>query len=158
MAKKKKIEEDAWLWFSQPFIPGTVPTQGILTDWQRMLLGEFSDQSDYPAAGRIYPGEGPNEGFVRAMKEYAFVAIIDPTNIPEARVWSLALGIGYGAGLGITLAKGLVAGPPILAAIDPQHRWAGGLDENPLYQSIEGDIKFGFELGWPQSPANPSNW
>lgn len=155
--KKKKFQDDAWMWLSQPFLPGVSIIPG-LTDWQRMLLGEFSDQSDYPAGGRIYPGESPNQGFVRAMKEYAFVAIIDPTNVPEAQVWSVALGVGYGWGLAITLAKGLVLGPPILAAVDPQHRWAGGLDEKPLYQSIESDIKFGLALGWAASPANPSNW
>jgi len=155
--KKKKLEEDAWLWMSQPFLPGALPLAG-LTDWQRMLLGEFSDQSDYPAGGYIDRGEHPHEGFIRAMKEYAFVAIVDPTNIPEAQVWSVALGVGYGWGLAVTLAKGLILGPPVLALIDPQHRWAGGLDESPLYQSIESDIKFGVELGWAASPANPSNW
>jgi len=155
--KKKKLEDDAWLWMRQPFLPGASPILG-LTDWQRMLLGEFSEQSDYPAGGYINRGEHPHEGFFRAMKEYAFVAIVDPTNIPEAQVWSVALGVGYGWGLVITLAKGLVLGPPILALVDPQHRWAGGLDESPLYQSIESDIKFGVELGWAASPANPSNW
>jgi len=157
MARKKKLEDDAWLWMSQSFLPGASPILGF-THWQRMLLGKFSDQSDYPTGGYIKRGEHPHEGFWRAMKEYAFVAILDPTNIPEAQVWSVGLGVGYGWGLAITLAKGIVLGPPILALIDPQHRWAGGLDEAPLYQSIESDIKFGVELGWAASPANPSNW
>ena len=92
------------------------------------------------------------------MKEYAFVALLDPTNIPEARVWSLALGVGYGAGMGVTLAKGLILGPPLLAAIDPQHRYAGGLDERPLYKATVGEFEKGLSAGWKLSPANPSNW
>jgi len=155
--KKKKLEEDAWLWMSQPFLPGVAPI-GTLTDWQLMLLGEFSDQSDYPAGGYIDRGEHPHEGFIRAMKEYAFVAIVDPTNIPEAQVWSVGLGVGYGWGLAITLAKGLILGPPILAAIDPQHRYAGGLDEKPLYKATVGEFETGLSSGWKLSPANPANW
>ena len=155
--KKKKIEEDAWLWMSQPFLPGA-STIVALTDWQRMLLGEFGDQSDYPSGGYIDRGEHPHEGFIRAMKEYAFVAIVDPTNIPEAQMWSVGLGVGYGWGLAITLVKGLILGPPILAAIDPQHRYAGGLDEKPLYKATVGEMEKGWKLGWAISPANPSNW
>jgi len=160
MAKKKKEEEeDVWLWMSRPFSPGAVPVASAIS-----LPAELRDVvtnykfTAYPRGVHLSRGEHPHEGFFRAMKEYAFVALIDPTNIPEARVWSVALGVGYGAGLGITLAKGLVLGPPVLALIDPQHRWAGGLDEAPLYQSIESDIKFGYELGWAASPANPANW
>jgi len=153
----KKPEEDAWLWMSMPYLPNALPI-GQWTDWQSMLLGRFSDQSDYPKGGYINRGEHPHEGFFRAMKEYAFVAIIDPTNIPEAQVWSVGLGVGYGWGLAITLAKGIILGPPILAAIDPQHRWAGGLDEKPLYKATIGEFEKGWALGWAISPANPTNW
>jgi len=162
MAKKKKEEEeDAWLWMSRPFSPGAIPVAANANSLPAELRDVVTHYkfTAYPDPGTwLERGEHPHEGFIRAMKEYAFVALLDPTNIPEARVWSLALGVGYGAGMGVTLAKGLILGPPILALIDPQHRWAGGLDEAPLYQSIESDIKFGVELGWAASPANPSNW
>jgi hypothetical protein len=162
MAKKKKLEDDAWMWMSQPFLPGLSIIPG-LTDWQRMLLGEFSDQSDYPAGGYIQRGEHGHEGFTRAMKEYAVLALLDPSNIPEAHAWSLALGIGYGGGMALTLAKGLILGPPILAAIDPQHRWAGGLDEMPLYQEIVPTKEHGWQQTnwlqkWQSNPNNPENW
>jgi len=155
----KKLEEEAWMWMSQPFSPGAVPVASAIS-----IPAELQDRvthykfTAYPRGGYIKRGEHPHEGFFRAMKEYAFVALIDPTNIPEARVWSLALGVGYGAGMGVTLAKGLILGPPILAAIDPQHRWEGGLDEKPLYQATVGEFEKGLIAGWKLSPANPSNW
>lgn len=159
---KKPVEEDAWLWMSQPFLPGVIVASATMTDWQLRLLnqhglGEFASAEDR-AGGHLIRGEHPHEGFIRAMKEYAFVAIVDPTNIPEAQVWSIALGVGYGWGLAITLAKGLILGPPILALIDPQHRWAGGYDEKPLYKATVGEFETGFRSGWQLSPANPSNW
>jgi hypothetical protein len=86
--------------------------------------------------------EYPHDGFIRAMKEYALLALLDPTNIPEAHAWSLALGVGYGSGMGVTLLKGLILGPPILATIDPQHRWEGGLDEYPEYKAMVNTIAY----------------
>jgi len=113
--------------------------------------------SSYPPGIRLQRGEHPHEGFTRAMFEYAYLAALDPTNLPEASVWASALGVSYRTGLLIAVAKGVVIGPPILALVDPQDRWAGGLDETATYQSIEKDIKFGIELGWAASPANPAN-
>jgi len=101
--------------------------------------------------------EMPIEGFDRAMTEYAYLVLIDPTNFPEAAGWAGALGVSYRIGMAITLIKGLAI-LPIITAIDPQHRWEGGLDETSIYQSIESDIKFGVDLGWAASPANPRNW
>jgi len=113
--------------------------------------------SSYPAGIRVERGEHPHEGFTRAMFEYAYLAALDPTNIPEASVWASALGVSYRVGMLITIAKGVVIGAPILALIDPQDRWEGGLDESALYQSIETDIETGWDLGWAASPANPAN-
>jgi hypothetical protein len=155
----RKIDEDEFYWsyLKKTFTPGiaskvkksskrilkTIKTKK-LTDWEQRMLnpygrGEFATAEERQGGYRPR-GEHPHEGFIRAMKEYAFVALLDPTNIPEARVWSLALGVGYGTGMGVTLAKGLILGPPILALVDPQHRWAGGLDETTAYQAAEGGV------------------
>jgi len=151
--KKKKVIDDSWLWLMQPLLPGMnsiaqldppSPTMKFTksdtniryVDWLRHLAEERPEQ--------------PHEGFIRAMKEYAILALLDPTNIPEASAWSVALGVGYGAGMAVTLVKGLVAGPPILAAIDPQHRWSGGLDEFPVYKAVVNTIAYTH----PELPKN----
>jgi len=158
----RKIEDDEFYWnyLEKTFSPNISKNIKRL---QKKLSKASSRVSHYkfgayPEGGYITRGEHPHEGFMRAMKEYAFVALVDPTNIPEARVWSLALGVGYGAGLGVTLAKGLILGPPILALVDPQHRWEGGMDETALYQATIGEFEGGVKSGWQLSPANPSNW
>jgi len=147
--RKKKVEDDAWMWMSQPVVPG-------------MVSIHHHDSSHYhggPATvTTTYPGkpikEMPIEGFTRAMFEYATLAALDPTNIPEGAVWAGALGIGYKWGLLIAVVKGVLIGAPLLAIVDPQDRWEGGLDETETY----GHIEYGAKLGWAASPANPANW
>lgn len=110
-----------------------VPDRKVLdVAWKRDMFRQMGEERP----------EEPHEGFIRAMKEYAMLALLDPTNIPEAHAWSLALGVGYGGGMGITLVKGLILGPPILATIDPQHRWEGGLDEYPVYKATVNTIAY----------------
>jgi hypothetical protein len=135
MARKKKLEEDAWLWMSRPVVPG-------------MVSIHQHDSSHYhggPATVTItYPGkpikEMPIEGFTRAMFEYAAVAALDPTNIPEGAVWAAGFGISYRWGLLFAVGKGILVGAPLLAIIDPQDRWEGGLDETRAYQAGVGGV------------------
>ena len=160
--KKKKLEDDAWLWskMSQPVVPGMISIfarYGYIEGPARRITGIGVRQSSY-IEGDTSIEEMPIEGFTRAMFEYAYLAALDPTNIPEAGVWATTLGVSYRMGMLFTMAKGILIGAPLLAAVDPQDRWEGGLDETALYQSIESDIKFGAGLGWAASPANPSNW
>jgi hypothetical protein len=167
MPRKDDEEELLLLWLRAiemklPFVPTRVKTKRQITSLQKKMgkglgSGYKFRYSSYPEGIRLERGEYPHEGFVRAMFEYAYLALLDPTNIPEASVWASTLGVSYRVGMLVTLAKGLIIGPPLLAIVDPQDRWAGGLDESQLYQSIEADIKYGFELGWSQSPANPAN-
>jgi len=100
-----------------------------------------------------YPGkpikEMPIEGFTRAMFEYAALAALDPTNIPEGAVWAGALGIGYKWGLLIAVVKGVLIGAPLLAIVDPQHRWEGGLDETKTYQRIVPPAVAGIPGAYP---------
>jgi len=160
--KKKKREDDAWMWMSQPVLPGMVSLEivdplsifaryGYIEGPARRITGTGAIRSSY-IEGDTSIEEMPIEGFTRAMFEYAYLAALDPTNIPEARAWAIALGVGYGTGMLVTLAKGLIIGPPILAAIDPQDRWEGGLDETVTYQKVEEGLQDpqGFFTGaWP---------
>jgi len=146
MAKKKKIEEDAWLWLSRPVVPGMVLNnfQSLLAKYgyiegapRRTSGGEWTVTS---YRGDFTKDEMPIEGFTRAMFEYAYLAALDPTNIPEAAVWASTFGVSYRLGMLFTLAKGIMIGAPILAAVDPQHRWEGGLDETRAYKAAVGGI------------------
>ena len=146
--KKKKLEDDAWMWMSQPFMPGlTKPpaavsifaSYGYIEGPARRITGTGVTRSSY-IEGDTTIGEMPIEGFTRAMFEYAYLAALDPTNIPEAAGWASALGVSYRLGLLFTVAKGILIGAPILAAIDPQDRWEGGYDETAGY-SINPESK-----------------
>ena len=74
------------------------------------------------------------------MFEYAALAALDPTNIPEGAVWAGAFGIGYRWGLLFAVVKGVLIGAPLLAIVDPQDRWEGGLDETRAYQAAVAGI------------------
>jgi len=135
MSKKRKLEEDAWLWFSRPVVPGLISTSSFPVDWKGSRitnLGGFSMTTTYP--GKPIK-EMPIEGFTRAMFEYAAIAALDPTNVPEGAVWATAFGSGYRWGFLFAVAKGVLIGAPLLAIVDPQDRWEGGLDETRAYQA-----------------------
>jgi hypothetical protein len=138
--KKKKLDDAAWMWISQPSVPGisSSPLPGLIPI--RNLPAIYTTGGDAETwsyiEGDTTIKEMPIEGFTRAMFEYAYLAALDPTNLPEGAVWAGTLGIGYRWGLLIAIAKGILIGAPLLAIIDPQDRWAGGLDETSTYQRI----------------------
>jgi len=145
MAKKKKLQEDAWLWLmSQPSVPGLIPTHQH--DSTHYHGGPATVTTTYPGAPI---GEMPIEGFTRAMFEYAALAALDPTNIPEGAVWAGAFGIGYRWGLLFAVVKGVLIGAPLLAIVDPQDRWEGGLDETRAYQRIVPPALAGIPGAYP---------
>jgi hypothetical protein len=150
---KKKVEEDAWLWMSQPVVPGMVGNPFF----------EYSFTAPgAPAAIRplLYslPRAYWGRDFMQAWGYYAAGGLIDPKIGIEGAWWAGQLGVGRLAGTIFAGFFGIIVTGTLLTVVDPHHKWEGGLDESRLYQSIEEDIKFGFELGWAASPANPSNW
>ena len=148
--KKKKREGDAWLWFSQPVLPGMVSLERV--DSPLPIRYITTEGWQYSTSTGTPRGEMPIEGFTRAMFEYAYLAALDPTNIPEASVWATTFGVSYRMGMLFTMVKGIIIGAPILAAIDPQDRWEGGLDETVTYQKVEEGLQDpqGFFTGaWP---------
>ena len=140
MAKKKR-EDDAWLWMSQPLVPGLISTASSFpVDWKGSPITSHGGAT----VTTTYPDkpikEMPIEGFTRAMFEYAALAALDPTNIPEGAVWAGAFGIGYRWGFLFAVAKGVLIGAPLLAIVDPQDRWEGGLDETRAYKAAVAGI------------------
>jgi len=121
---------------TRPVVPGLIPIRHLPAIYT--TGGEATYRSYLEGDTTIR--EMPIEGFTRAMFEYAYLAALDPTNIPEAGVWASTFGISYRLGMLFTLAKGILIGAPILAAVDPQHRWEGGLDETRAYKAAAGGI------------------
>jgi len=155
--KKKKIEEDAWLWMTQPSVPGMVSNPFFKYSFR-------APEAPAPERPLLYSRTGPHGGaewgkdFMEAWGYYAAGGLIDPKIPIEGVWWAGQLGVGRLAGTIFAGFFGIIVTGTILTLVDPHHKWEGGLDESPLYRSIESDIKYGWDLGWSQSPANPSNW
>jgi hypothetical protein len=151
--KKKKLEDDAWLWMSQPTLPGMIS----LPFFEYSFTAPPTPEAVRPllySHPRAYWGRD----FMQAWGYYAVGGLIDPKLPVEGIWWGSTLGISRLAGTIFAGFIGIVVTGTILTIVDPHHKWEGGLDESALYRSIETDIKFGWDLGWSQSPANPSNW
>lgn len=123
------------MWLTQPFVPGLVSVH----------LHDSSHYHGGPATvTTTYPGkpikEMPSEGFARAMVEYGVLAALDPTNFPEGAVWAATFGVSYRLGLLFAVGKGILIGAPLLAIVDPQDRWEGGLDETRAYKAAVAGI------------------
>jgi hypothetical protein len=167
--KKKKLKDDAWMWISQPSVPGisTSPVPGMVTN----PFFKYSFTAPLPTPGGTAAEEGRSwgtdvpygepsgsRGGFDAWKYYAGAGLLDPKIPIEAYYWSGLLGISRLGGYAVALAVGVVIVGTVLTIIDPKHKWEGGLDESQLYKDTAGEFEYGFKLGWSQSPANPSNW
>lgn len=133
--KKKKIEDDAWMWRSRPFLPGitSIPNRLPLPD-----RGKVSDQSRTPdwsekIAAREQARRNVAEDFGEAWGYYTVAGLFDPKNpLVDARIAAAVFGVSWWAGLGIAAVIGAPVAGVVLTLFDPQHKWEGGLDEYPL--------------------------
>jgi len=139
--KKKKLEEDAWMWMSQPSIPGMM----------RNPFFEYSFEAISPSPsvrgtaaeeGRSWGTDVSRDtGFLDALLYYTIGALLDPKNpVIDAKIAAAAFGVTWWKGLGIAAIIGAPIGGLILTGIDPQHKWSGGLDESRIYQAGEGGV------------------
>lgn len=138
MAKKKR-EEDAWMWITQPSLPGmktnsffkysfTAPTSSTTSRGTAAEEGR-SWGTDVP-----YGKSNAYEGGWSAWKYYAGAGLIDPKLPIEAYYWSGLLGISRLGGFAVAAAVGVFLTGTALTIIDPHHKWEGGLDEYPWYE------------------------
>jgi len=84
--KKKKLEEDAYLWMSQPFVPGTVPVAQVEApiEFQNPLRSSFPNPS-----WNILPPPMPGTSFIDNYLLYFFMpspfeqigTILDPLSV-----------------------------------------------------------------------------
>jgi hypothetical protein len=136
--KKKKLEDDAWMFHVRPFVPGLVSnlslpfTAPVPPEVKRKLL--------MPRTGP-WGGAEFGQEFFRAWGYYTLAGALDPKNpLVDARIAATFFGVGWWAGLGIAI----VAGAPImglaLTIIDPKDRYQGGLDETRAYHAAVAGV------------------
>jgi len=151
--KKKKVEEDAWIWMSQPAVPGMI--RNSFFKYSFTSPKELEHQIEKPL---LYSRTGPHGGAewgqepMRAWGYYALGGLLDPKLPAEGLWWAGTLGIGRLAGTVFAGFIGIVVTGTILTILDPHHKWEGGLDETVTYQKVEAGLRDpqGFILGeWP---------
>ena len=147
--KKKKLEEDAWMWFSQPFVPGLIsPSTNSPYQYTRSQISSPDTGTDLDylqweitQAWLGYTFSGPM-GLV-AAKAVAQAGVGTALGIYPALATGLAIELGMDFGLlGIAL-----------TVVDPAHKWSGGIDE--LGGGMAG---MGMDIGFAtyENRLNPS--
>jgi len=141
--KKKKEELDASLmgWhLPSAIVPVmSAPVSGLrklpsapaFLQWSWRYMPAPGGTSD------VHVPEGPPplaRQFVQAWGFYGLAGLADPKNFAEASAWSRILGIPYYGGYLVAGAVGFFVTGLVLTAIDPLHKWGGGLDETAFYE------------------------
>jgi len=140
--RKKKEEFEASL--MSGYLPGAVSPVTTAPVSAVMKL-PFNPQFLYwhskyiPRYGEGDPGPKPEEvpmsrQFLSAWAWYGLAGIADPKNFAEASAWSRLLKIPYLGGYAVAGGIGFFVTGLVLTAIDPLHKWEGGLDETAFYQ------------------------
>jgi hypothetical protein len=149
--KKKKLDEDAWLWMTQPFSPGAVPVPSARTAAYQYTRSQTSS----PALGTDV--DYLQWEITQAWIDYTFsgpMGLIAAKAVAQAGVGT-ALGIypALATGLAIELGMDLGLVGIALTIVDPKHKWSGGLDE--LGGGMAG---MGMDIGFAtyESRLNPS--
>jgi len=133
MARKKKLEEDAWLWMSRPVVASMSPTSrrgtsissyGSGLSVKEWTIFQLQQQS---LSGGMFP----------AYLYYGQAGLADPKVAGEAAMWSAALGISKEAGFAMALIFGFSLAGAVGVVIDPHHQWEGGMDESADYQETQ---------------------
>jgi len=163
MAKKKKKEEEAWLWMSRPFSPGAVPVPSAGAPAGRILESVITKSPyQYTRSQTSSPDLGKDVDYLQweitqAWLDYTFsgpMGLIAAKAVAQAGVGT-ALGIypALATGLAIELGMDLGLVGIGLTVVDPQHKWSGGLDELG-----GGMFGMGMDIGFAtyESRLNPS--
>jgi len=132
--RKKKLEDDAWMWMSQPAVPGMIKNPFFKYSFTGDVLEikvplTWEEEIAAQEQGR----RNVAEGFGEAWGYYTLAGLLDPKNpLVDARIVAAALGVSWWSGLFIAAVIGAPIAGVVLTIIDPQHKWEGGLDEYPL--------------------------
>ena len=145
MKKKKKKKEEFDASLMGGYLPGLTavstsePVSAVLQMTQRMPDFLQFNYRYMPVPGTGDRGPEPEEiplarQFIIAWGFYGMAGIADPKNFAEASVWSRVLGVPYVAGYIVAGLIGFGITGLILTAVDPLHKWEGGLDETAFYE------------------------
>jgi len=146
MAKKKKKEEfDASLMGG--YLPGVravvnpEPVSAItkliysappFISWRFRYIPRYGPGDPGPKTEEV----PMSRQFLQAWAFYGLAGFGDPKNFVEASGWARLLGIPYWGGYAVAGVVGFFVTGLLLTAIDPLHKWEGGLDETAIYQRV----------------------
>jgi len=132
---KKKREEDAWMWITQPHMPGVKMSTPIVPPRRGTAISSYGPGLSLKEQATFWFQQQSLEGgLFPAYLYYGQAGLADPKIAGEAAMWSAALGISKEAGFVMALIFGFTLAGAIGVVIDPHHQWEGGLDETTDYQ------------------------
>jgi len=76
-----------------------------------------------------------------AFLDYAIIGALDPRNLLDAKGVAKLLGISYLGGLSVAALTGALFVGAAITAMDPKHKYAGGLDDTSFGQTLYGSRK-----------------
>jgi hypothetical protein len=140
--KKKKLEDDAWMWMSQPSVPGVGTSMSILGPTRGTTISSMgSGLSVKEWATFQLQQQSLREGAFPAYLYYGRAGLADPKAPVEAYGYGGFLGLsGWRRAAAGTLVGGIIGfaiGGTIGVIVDPLHQHEGGWDETADYQETQ---------------------
>lgn len=145
---KKKREEEAWMWITQPVPPGMVSNPFFKYSFSADVLKiKIPLTWSEKIATQEQARREVAEDFGEAWGYYTVAGLLDPKNpLVDARIVAATLGVSWWSGLLIAAVVGAPIAGLALTIIDPKHKWEGGLDEYPMsraHPNINKEILMG---------------
>jgi hypothetical protein len=76
-----------------------------------------------------------------AFLDYAIIGALDPRNLLDAKGVAKLLGISYLGGLSVAAVTGALFVGAVITAVDPKHKFTGGLDDTGFGKTFFGSRK-----------------
>jgi len=163
--KKKKEEFDASLMGG--YLPGALPAiqyTPVVFTGTRVNEPSLPDWIDYSDALDMTQKELLNWWTTEAglaWLSYGTAGLMDPGNIAEGLYYKKTFGVTFRVGFAMANVRGFVLAATILTALDPSHKWAGGLDETKYFMGRPDEgwgSRTKSDFGWKRTIPEPEGF